>query len=61
MKVSGSLKKVIKKILYIKGLNLEATEEREKLDALRAKHTGNYVANYDKAWEKHMKEPWSNK
>jgi hypothetical protein len=59
MKVSGSLKRLIKKIHYIKNLNLEATDERVMLDTLRAKHTGNFVANYDKAWEKHMKEPWS--
>lgn len=61
MKVSGSLKKVIKKILYIKALNLDAVEERVMLDALRLKHTGNYVSNYDKAWDKHMKSPWSGK
>jgi hypothetical protein len=57
MKVSGACKKLIKKILYIKNQNLEATEERAMLDALGQSNP----VNYYKAWEKHMKAPWSNK
>jgi len=55
MKVSGSLKNLIKKIIWIKNQNLEATVEKEMLDALR---TSNPV-NYHDAMNKHMREPWS--
>lgn len=51
MKVSGALKRLMKKIIYIKGLNLDATEEKEILDGLR---TSNPL-NYHQAMEKHLR------
>lgn len=55
MKVSGALKSLIKKIIYIKNQNLEADKEQEMLATLRDKH----VMNYHKAMGKYMKDPWS--
>lgn len=55
MKVSGSLKNLIKKIIYIKNQNLEATEEKALLDALMISNP----VNYHEAMNKHMREPWS--
>jgi hypothetical protein len=59
MKVSGALKRLIKKIHYIKNMNLDATDEQELLSALASKHSGPYNENYHRAWLMHMREPYS--
>lgn len=41
-KVSGALKTLMKKMIYIKNLNLEAIEEKAMLDALRTSNPQNY-------------------
>ena len=50
-KVSGALKTLMKKIIYIKGLNLDAVTEKEKLDALRDTNP----INYHEAMNKHLR------
>jgi len=55
MKVSGGLKRLVKKIIYIKNMNLEADVESQVLSLLAK----NNPQNYEKAYNKHLKSPWN--
>lgn len=55
MKVSGAMKALIKKIIFIKNQNYDAETERAIFDHLRDRHRKNY---FD-AMNKSMKAPYS--
>jgi len=54
-KVSGAMKDLIKKIIFIKNQNYEPEVERQIFEHLRVTHS----VNYFEAMSKSMKAPWS--
>ena len=54
-KVSGAKKALMKTIIYVKNLNLDATDEAEMLEMLREKHP----VNYHECMNKVLKAPWN--
>lgn len=54
-KVNGAKKALIKKIIYIKNLNLPAEIEQVEFSKLRDKHPVNYFECFNKS----LKDPWN--